>query len=86
MDWYSRESQGVTTSRTATNREPEVIMPMKDDPDLEDALDGLINATNYCEQHGHDELAREASGLYQAVALASDEDEWDDPEPVTDRE
>lgn len=55
-------------------------MPMKEeDPDLEDALDGLIAATHYAEEIGEDELAKEISSLYQDLGRVAPDDHWDEP-------
>lgn len=44
---------------------------MTDKDSLEKALDGLINAVEYAEDIGEDELSREISELYQSLAIAS---------------
>ena len=36
----------------------------------EDALDGLLNAANYCDSAGHQELARAIADLYQKLGAA----------------
>lgn len=59
---------------------------MKDEPTLEDALDGLINAVNYCDDRGMNDLAIEIAGLYQQVAKDSPEDEWIKSEGLIDGE
>jgi hypothetical protein len=51
-------------------------MTMEDDPTLEDALDGLIDAVNYCENRGMDEHARDISDLYQRVGRDAPEEDW----------
>lgn len=42
-------------------------MTLKEDPDEEDALDGLVNAVRYCNSQGWDETAEEIASLYQEV-------------------
>lgn len=55
---------------------------MLEDPDLEDALNGLMNAVQYCDNRNLGNLPYEISCLYQNVAEnapASDwNEEWDD--------
>lgn len=45
--------------------------------DLEDALDGLIDASNYAEDIGEFELSRDIARLYQELAKASPNEHWD---------
>lgn len=49
------------------------------DYDLEDALDGLIAAVNYCEDNGMNDLSRKISGLYQDVGREAPDEHWDEP-------
>lgn len=50
------------------------------DADLEAALDGLMDATEYAEAIGEDDLAVEIGELYQRIAQAAPEDHWDNPD------
>lgn len=52
-------------------------MPIKDEPTLADALDGMINALRYCEQHGEHELAYEIAQQYQTVSIQSPDIDWE---------
>ena len=52
-------------------------MPIKDDPELVDALDGLINAVQYCDDRELHELAHEISGLYQRLGIESPDEDWE---------
>jgi hypothetical protein len=54
----------------------------KQDADLEAALDGLMDATEYAEAIGADDLAVEIGELYQRLAQAAPDDHWDGPEKV----
>lgn len=38
-----------------------------ENPDLEDALDGLIAASNYCDRQGHHEMSHLIGHLYQRL-------------------
>lgn len=42
-------------------------MTPKENPDEEDALDGLVNAVRYCDSQGWDETAEDIASLYQRV-------------------
>ena len=46
------------------------------DPELEDALDGLVAASAYCEDVGLHGLSRMIGVLYQRVAIEAPEDDW----------
>lgn len=54
-------------------------MTIKDNPDLEDALDGLIHAVRYAESIGEDDIASDAASCYQALGAAAPEEHWDGP-------
>lgn len=42
-------------------------MAPKEEPEVADALDGLVDATRWANNNGHDELAIELGKLYQEV-------------------
>ena len=51
---------------------------LKDDPDLEDALDGLMNAAVYAsDQLDDEELCRRISDCYQEVGATAVEEDFD---------
>lgn len=50
---------------------------------LNEALNGLINAVEYAEDIGEDELAREISSMYQTLSARSPEQHWDDVKEYT---
>lgn len=52
-------------------------MTMKNDPTLEDALDGLQNAERYCQNTGLSDLAREIARLYQETGAEAPEEDWE---------
>lgn len=54
-----------------------------EEPDLEDALDGVIAATNYAEEIGEDEIAKELGRLYQDLGRVAPEEHWDQPTEPT---
>lgn len=58
-------------------------MPIKDDPDIEDALDGLYNASVYAEEIGEVELARTIGRCYQEMGATAIDDA---AEPSSDGE
>ncbi|WP_436932486.1 hypothetical protein [Halosimplex halobium] len=43
------------------------VLQYMEDPDLEDALDGLIAASAFCEEQGHHELSHVIGHLYQRL-------------------
>lgn len=51
---------------------------IKDDPGLEDALDGLYHAHLYALEQDWDELASELFGLYVTVTERSPDEHWDE--------
>lgn len=53
---------------------------LKDDPTLEDALDGLNHATRYAEEIGEDEISRICARLYQELGEAAPDDHWTETE------
>lgn len=50
---------------------------IKDNPDLEDALDGLYHAHVYALDIGEEELASEIFDLYQRMGEIAPEDDWE---------
>lgn len=52
---------------------------IEDDPDLEDALDGLINAVRYAEGIGEERIAAMAAETYQELGAAAPSAHWDEP-------
>lgn len=50
-----------------------------EEPDLEEALDGVIAATKYAEEIGEDEISRKLGRIYQELGKAAPEDHWDQP-------
>lgn len=58
-------------------------MPIKDDPDIEDALDGLYHASVYADEIGEEKLARRIGRCYQEIG-ATTVDEGS--EPISDEE
>lgn len=72
-------------------------MTMEDDPSLEDALDGLMDAAQYADDRIDDydpddegeieqSLCYRISELYQEVALEAPASDWDAPEKNVVRE
>lgn len=58
-------------------------MPIKDNPDIEDALDGLYHASVYAEEIGEEELARTIGRCYQEMGATTVDE---DTEPISDEE
>lgn len=46
------------------------------DPTLEEALDGLLAASNYCESVGLEELSKRAADLYQDAGAQAPTEDW----------
>lgn len=55
-----------------TETDPETTTDLLDTPTLGDALSGLVNASRYCDQHDHPELAETIADQYQALGNATD--------------
>ena len=51
-------------------------MTIKDDPTLEDALDGLQNAERYCFENGLDYVGHVIASAYQAVGSDAPDEHW----------
>ena len=52
-------------------------MTLKDDPTLEDALDGLQNAEKYCQESGLGEYTRLLARLYQEIGSDAPDEDWE---------
>lgn len=53
-------------------------MTMEDDPSLENALDGLMDAASYADQRISDDLCYRISELYQEVGQRAPASDWDE--------
>jgi hypothetical protein len=50
---------------------------MTDGPTLEDALEGLLDATNYAEDRNLDDIADRAGKLYQELGAEAPGEDWE---------
>lgn len=54
-------------------------MAIEEDPDLELALDGLYHASHYADEIGEKAIAFKIAKMYQLLAQAAPEEDWDEP-------